>query len=548
MVLYPLIFWSVNKGVSIDEGYYLLGYLGGQDLGPGTTDFHRIVRTIFFFIPEDNVLMFRWVRVVLTILLLLLFHFTALRWLEGQYGRFINRGLYYGMSLLAGTLCFAYASPVIYYDNMQLMAYLLVFSLLFAGLNVQHGAVKFLSFAGAGFVMVFGLANYPPSGMLLIGLIFLLTGIYAYPAGRKMLLTWTALLGGLAAGAIIYSMVIHNLMEFFREALWAYANSAKAPKAKYDAGGQWLIIGKYFMGMLKVYLPLLGLGIVYFLLAYRKLVHRMLLNFLFGLILLVAAYRLSGWFSNILLLPALLLLANAGIQMVAGRERFRLSKNFIFALLLMALPLLAVAGSNQRLEMKMVYFMPFWALAYFILLAEFKKHFATERIPVWHTAFIIVFFVVFAAQGFLKHIHYNYSIKRSRYLVENAKRFTNIGVSEYQCDFYETGIRQLKKAGFKPGGEVLAFYETFMLVYMAGGYVPHRLTYSAEFFVNDRDNIPPEKAGYIIIDEYQVPMLTHFLAGSGWDFPISYNVVELGTDGHNLTKLGYNYLLFYSDR
>jgi hypothetical protein len=482
--------------------------------------------------------------VVLTILLLLLFLYTALRWLEKQYGRFINRGLYYAMGMLAGTLCFAYASPVIYYDNMQLMVYLLVFSLFFAGLNAQHWAMKFLSFAGAGFVMVFGLTNYPPSGVFLLLIVFCLFVILYSPSLKIIISVWLFVFAGIVIGGLLYSLFIQNIFDAFNNALYAYTISIKASNHKYDTEGQWLVIGKYFLGMLKVYLPLLGLGTVYFLLAYRKLVNRMLLNILFGLVLLLVAYKLSGWFSNILLLPALLLLADAGIQMVAGRARFRMSKNFIFALLLMALPLLAVAGSNQRLEMKMVYFMPFCALAYFILLAEFKKYLAAERIPVWHTTFIMVFFVVFAAQGFLRHIHYNYSIKRSRHPVENAIRFTNIGVSEYQRDFYENGIRQLKKAGFRPGDEVLAFYETFMLVYMAGGYVPHRLTYSAEFFVNDPDNIPPEKARYIIIDAYQVPMLTDFLAGSGWDFPASYNIVELGTDGQNLTHMGYRYILF----
>jgi hypothetical protein len=196
--------------------------------------------------------------------------------------------------------------------------------------------------------------------------------------------------------------------------------------------------------------------------------------------------------------------------------------------------------------MKMVYFMPFWFLAYFILLAEFKKYFESPKARTWHTVFVVVFFVVFGAQGFLKHIHYNYSIKRSRHLVENSERFTNIGVSEYQCNFYENGIDQLKKAGFKKGDEVLAFFETHMLVYMAGGYVPMRLMYSADFFVLSEDNIPKEKVKYIIIDESEISMMAEFLSITNWQFPESYNRVDLGTDGHNLTQLGYNYILFYA--
>ena len=102
----------------------------------------------------------------------------------------------------------------------------------------------------------------------------------------------------------------------------------------------------------------------------------------------------------------------------------------------------------------------------------------------------------------------------------------------------------MKKSCYEIGDEVLAFYETFMLVYAAGGYVPHKLTYSAEFFVGDEENISPVKPQFIIIDDYQVPMLTDFLKSTEWNFPASYNMVELGTDGHNLTQLGYNYILF----
>jgi len=240
----------------------------------------------------------------------------------------------------------------------------------------------------------------------------------------------------------------------------------------------------------------------------------------------------------------LLLFSDAVIIIIGRKNRLQFSKNLFFILLLLALPLLAVAGSNQRLEMKMVFFMPFWLLAYFVLFAEFKKYLDPSRIRVMHTVFITVFFIVFVTQGFLKHIHYNYSIKRSRHVIENAQRLTDIGVSEYQRNFYENGIRELEKVGFKPGDEVLAFYETFMLVYVAGGYVPHRLTYSAEFFVNNRENIPPEKTGFIIISEYQLPMMTEFLAGTDWGFPEGYTRTELGTDGQNLTQMGYKYILF----
>lgn len=545
-LLYALIFWSLNKGVSIDEGYYLLGYLDDQQLGPNTTDFHRIVRSLFFFIPDENVLMLRWVRVMLSMLVLYIFTRISYRWLTGRYDVSINRLLYYSMSFLAGTMCFSYASPLIYYDNFQLIIYLLVFSLLLYEQIAKTFFLKFISKLFIGVILVFGLTNYAPSGALLAAMVFVLTGIYLYPSFIKMAKAWLVIFVGFVLGILLYSLFIHDFFEFFREAVWAYTNSAKSPKTKYDTDGQWLVIAKYFMGMAKVYLPVMSLVLLYLFLAYKKLLNRIILNIVFGLVLAYVTYKYSVYFSNILLLPVLLLIVDSLLFTRSRKIKLQFTKNILLAIFLLMLPLLAVAGSNQRLEMKMVYFMPFWFLALFVLYGEFRTYNEKSSFNVINYVFIIVFFIVFVAQGFLKHIHYNYSIKRSIYPIEGAIRFTNIGVSEYQQNFYENGIRELKKAGFEKGGEVLAFYETFMLVYAAGGYVPHRLTYSAEFFVADKDNIPQNKVDYIIIDQGQIAMVTEFLEQSDWNFPESYNKVELGTDGHNLTQLGYNYILFSS--
>lgn len=83
-----------------------------------------------------------------------------------------------------------------------------------------------------------------------------------------------------------------------------------------------------------------------------------------------------------------------------------------------------------------------------------------------------------------------------------------------------------------------------MLVYTAGGYVPNGLTYWANNFASDPNNIPEEKVDFIIIDEREIGLMTQFLSPTDWDFPKSYKRTDLGTDGQNLTQLGYNYILF----
>ena len=265
---------------------------------------------------------------------------------------------------------------------------------------------------------------------------------------------------------------------------------------------------------------------------------------IFSLLLIVLVYRLSAYYSNIIILPILFVLLEV---MLDNRGKFkklyRGHRSLIF-MIIMLTPLLAVSGSNQLLARKMFLLMPFWFLALYIIYAEYGIISNSFRYKKYNYVFIITISIVFVFQGFLRHPHYNYSIKRSGYTIENAVRFKGIKVSEYQNTFYENGIRVLNENGFKPGGNILAFYETYMLVYTAGGYVPDGLTYWAYNFASDPKNIPEEKVDFIIIDEKEIDLMTQFLSQTDWGFPKSFNRTDLGTDGHNLTQLGFNYILF----
>jgi hypothetical protein len=182
----------------------------------------------------------------------------------------------------------------------------------------------------------------------------------------------------------------------------------------------------------------------------------------------------------------------------------------------------------------------------YILFLEFNRADGGLKLAKYQYILLVTVSIVFVFQGFLKHPHYNYSIKRSKYPIENAVRLNHIKVSKYQKDFYERGINALANQGFKPGNRVLAFYETYLLVYAAGGYAADGLTYWAYNFTSDRSNIPDTKINFIIIDESEIELMTDFLSSTDWEFPESYSRTVLGTDGHNLTQLGYNYILFSS--
>lgn len=543
-ILYAIILWSINRGVSVDEGYYLLGYLKDQPVKYALTDFHNIVKSLFFFLPEDNALYLRIIRFVITLFALFVFTKSSYHWLCEQYAVNIKKSLYFSLSFLMGVFCFAYASPVLYYDNIQLIIYLFAFAILFKTIRIKLSAFTTLYCIVLGFLLIFALTNYPPSGIFLFIIIILIYFLYLYPHYKKLIQQLLYISAGMLIGVVIYSLLINNILNVVDGILEIYKSAVKFESTKYETGGQFLIIFRYFTDLLFTVLPVIIATIAHFYI--RKLWSKfaIIIDGIFLLILLILIYKLSFFYSNIIILPIIVLLLEYILINKPNDKKFIFRRGFILFLIVLFIPLLAVLGSNQLLARKMFYFMPFWFLALYILYADLGILPNKFQYTKYNLIFIITVSIVFVFQGFLRHPHYNYSIKRSKYPIENAVRFKGIKVSEYQNNFYENGISALNKNGFNTGDNILAFYETYMLVYAAGGYVPDGLTYWAYNFVSDNANIPQKKVDFIIINTGEIEMMRNFLSQTNWNFPESYNKTDLGTDGHNLTQMGYNYILF----
>jgi len=543
-LFYTIIIWSINRGVSIDEGYYLLGYLQDQPIKYALTDFHSIVKSLFFFLPEDNALYLRIIRFIVTLLALFLFTLNSYHWLTKTYSVKIDRLLYFSLSFLSGIMCFAYASPVLYYDNIQMIIYLFSFALLFRIMGKEMDFATIIKCLILGILIIFAITNYLPAGvlLLLISVLFVILGSQSIK--KKVILSIVSIFLGLIIGVIVYSLFINNVLNVGKGIITMYTSITKFESAKYETVDQFFVVLKYITGLLITVIPVIIAIIAYYFSRKFLIKFRFLIDGIFSLVLIVLVYMLSRYYSNIIILPILFVF----LEVILGnrgqlKKLYRGRGSLIFLIVLLA-PLMAVLGSNQLLSPKMFFFMPFWFLALYILYAEYGIITNGFRYKKYNYVFIITISIVFVFQGFLRHPHYNYSIKRSGYPIENAVRFKGIKVSEYQNAFYENGITALTENGFIPGQNILAFFETYMLVYAAGGYVPNGLTYWAYNFASDPANIPEEKVRFIIIDEQEIEMISEFLSETDWDFPKSYKRTDLGTDGQNLTQLGFNYILF----
>jgi hypothetical protein len=429
---------------------------------------------------------------------------------------------------------------------MQMIIYLLAFAFIFEILLDRKAFTSILFSFLLGFLLIFALTNYLPAGIFLVLMIMLIMLLYVRPVLYKALKVLLTIMGGFVTGLIVYHFFIHDIKDVAEGIMGIYTSASDFEVTKYETGGQFSIIVRYFTDLLITLLPIVIGSTFYFFL--RKYINKytILFDIFFLVITAFLVYWLSFDFSNVILLPIVVAMTTYLFE-----NKFRVkgkapAKSIILLCIFLAVPLLGVLGSNQLLARKMFFFTPFWFLALYFFMAQFRVIHIKPMLIKYQYLLILTVSIVFFFQGFIRHPHYNYSVRRSKYPIENAVRFKGIRVSEYQHSFYENGIRALGENGFRPGENVLAFYETYMLVYAAGGYVPDGLTYWAYHFASDAENIPEKKVDFIIIDESEIGLMTEFLSQTDWDFPASYKRTDLGTDGHNLTQMGFNYVLFSS--
>ena len=160
-----LILSTLRNGVSCDEGYYLLGYLRNQSIQGIGTDFHAIVRALSRSFPDDNIMVFRHLRVILNGIAIILFAVSSFEWLSRKKNLRISRWAYYPMVLLAGAMSFTFATPTVSYDSLELILAMSAASFLFFLFASGRKVVRVICVFCVGFLLWFACTNYPPAGV-----------------------------------------------------------------------------------------------------------------------------------------------------------------------------------------------------------------------------------------------------------------------------------------------------------------------------------------------------------------------------------------------
>ena len=519
-----LIISTLGDGVSCDEGYYLMGYLRNQSIEGVGTDFHAIVRALARSFPDDNIMVFRYIRVSLNGIAILLFAGSSYEWLSRKKGMQMSRWAYYPMVLLAGAMSFTFATPTISYDSLELILVMSAASFLFVFFATRRNAVKIICAFSIGFLLWFACANYPPAGVC-VTILFVVA--YLLEAEEKQ---WghflVALLGGLAA-IVVSHFFIHDMRVWISEISKVFVSTfTEKSMSSHDAGSLVSVMLITVAQTLLVLVP----AVVLFTLVYKRIhvsdkIHCLAVFLLCAALLAVKqVYELRG---VLYLIPVALVLAKVLAQPGFNLKQFLLSKDAFLVLVFVAIPFAGVFGTNQPILKKAIIFVPFWLLAFFYLSTKLKSE-PDERLSL---LFITILMAGYVWLGNFERYHYYYTPRSSRCEIKGASRPQVVLVSQYQQQYYSDLLDTLKASGCRPGDLYMAFGENQMAVFLAGGYVTGGLPYHWWQFKDFGSDAPQ---AFILFKNEEEDVLAYFQKAD-WMFPENYERIEMRQMSQNMS-------------
>ena len=523
VLVWYLILSTLKNGISCDEGYYLLGYLRNQPIQGVGSDFHAIVRAMTRSFADDDIMVFRYLRVILNAIAIIIFAGSSYEWLLRKKSLRISRWAYYPMVLLAGALAFTFATPTISYDSLELILTLAAASFLFVLFASGKSTVRIISAFCVGYLLWFACTNYPPAGVC-VSILFVIA-YFLEAEDRK----WAHLLAaflGVVVAIVVSHFFIHDMKEWFSEMSRVFVSTfTEESQSNHDAGSLVSVMLITVGQALLVLVP----AVVLFTLMYKR-VHvsdklQWIIVLLLCAVLLVAKqiYELRG---ILFMIPVALVLAKVLAQPEAHLKDFLLSKEAFLVLILMALPFAGVFGTNQPILIKAVIFAPFWLLAFFCLSALLKTE-ANERLILMVVALLMAGYVWL---GNFQRYHYYYTPRSSKYEIVGTARPQEVFISQYQQQYFSDLLDTLQTAGCKPGDKYMAFGENQMAVYLAGGFVDGRLPYHWWQFKDFGHEAPQ---AFIIFKNEEDDVIAYFRKAD-WSFPENYERIEMRQMSQNL--------------
>ena len=523
VLVWLIIVSTLRNGISCDEGYYLLGYLRGQSVEGIGTDFHSLVRFLCGAFSDSDIMVFRYTRLFLNIVAIILFMVSSYEWLSRKKGLHVSRWAYYPLVVLAGAMSFTFAAPTLSYDSLEVIIILSAASLLFVLLCTDKKKIAYLSSAGIGFLIWFACSNYPPAGVCIA---ILLALFYVLEARER---SWTPILFavlGVLSAIVVSHFFVHNMKDWFSEMSKIFVSTfTEKSKSRHD-GGSLILTMLYTVGKeCLVFVPIVATSA--FLYKKVRISDRVswaiTITVCAALIVFREVYELR---STLLLIPVALLLGKVLAQNNQDIKKFLSSKEALLVLIMIAIPVAAVFGTNQPIMKKAIIYAPFWVLAFSYLSTKLEKE-SIFRLGLILTTVLMAGYIWL---GNFQRYHCYYTPRSSRYEIIGASRPQEVLVSQYQQEYYRDLLETLRSSGCKPGDKYMAFGENQMAVYLAGGYIDGRLPYHWwQYRVFEKE--APQ--AFIFFKSEEEGVISHFKQ-AGWGFPDDYERIEMRQMSQNM--------------
>lgn len=519
--IYTILFIRLDRGTSCDEGYYLIGYNINQKIGWGVSDFHSIIRFLFSWLNYDNALELRYIRFILNILSLVFFASSSYKYLKINYHfKSLNVYNYYSIILLSGALSFGFASPVLYYDNLQLILYLCSLGLLLTNTYKQSNTFLFY----LGIIFFISITNYLPSGILLIFSNLLILKIH----DRLRINYISIILIGVISCLLFYHYFIHDLKDYYIQTITTFKN-AQIGNTRHSSL-------QLLTTMLKFLVFFYTIIIIFFFIV------RILSNyfskykndhFVFVLSILtsiVSFLLIKKIHTTVVIIPVIFML---GISYNHIRKIGFRQLSFLF--IIFSIPFMGIFGTNQPIESKLILFVTFWTFLFCALLSKIKSISIKYN---YLFKYLYVFFTIylFLTYGYFNKYHYYYTPNKSTYKLTGLNRFNGIKVSSDQKKFIYEVDSILKINGFKPGDEMITFEVDLITAYAVGAQIPNNLFYGQYNMTVSPNNIPSKKIKYIMLYSGRKNEFINYIKHTNWNFPSSYKEYYLGKYAINMPE------------
>jgi hypothetical protein len=341
--LYYVIITTLDQGTSCDEGWYLLGYSDGQTILNWVSDFDTIVKSLFGSIPESIfVISLRWIRFILGTAGIITLTCTFYLWIRRKYTGKPYLGLILQLALISGALTFGFGVPTLYYDNIQLILFLFIFSLYFSS-HLANKVLRTVNWILIGSLTVLTIVNYLPSGIFLTFILLVLAAIENH---KLLLRNSILLLMGFCIGLCCYHL-------FFADIFFTVQNLSDqiiffqtGMNSNYKSGS--MVISLLEPGIALISLLLINYIVIW-------ISHKFLNKWLI-VILMIASLIIFLWFSRdlfyifrgyVLFIP--LAFALSALIYVRRGDLWNLfsSKIFMIIILMVAIPILGVLKKKK---------------------------------------------------------------------------------------------------------------------------------------------------------------------------------------------------------